>query len=209
MRWLSCSLSMLASALGEDPCPHLAVDVPDWVAQVGSSSPTLASRAEVQMQAIVMDAALRAWIADQPPAVEPVYRGAFDSNGVARILLVDQTGARLVDTETITEHRSGVAWGYGGAGPHHAALAILVDALALKPIIEPLRARFPELPPAIVNGFVDAFVRRFEQHEPWALPRSAVVDWYNAHPKRPEMCAAHGEAMDGHGCFACEVACGE
>ena len=75
------------------------------------------------------------------------------------------------------------AWGYGGAGPHALAVALLVHALRGR--MDAMCAHLGHMGENLVVGpFLDDYIRKLPGDEPWELPQSEIVRWANAYMQR-------------------------
>jgi len=104
----------------------------------------------------------------------PAYilrRGGLGA-GAAILEARDASLKRLDPRLDLRNHSpTGFEWGYGGSGPAQLALAICADAL-----------RSSDAPPLrFYQKLKFAAVARVPQNvTPWAMPRSAVLDWIEA-----------------------------
>lgn len=63
-------------------------------------------------------------------------------------------------------------WGHGGAGAYELAITLLVHALTAKAVDAAFDKGF-----ALVGLFIDDYVRRWSDEEPWEISQAAIREW--------------------------------
>jgi hypothetical protein len=110
----------------------------------------------------------RAWPTPPPPSVGRAvgaYHGHSESleNSVS---VVDEEGSRAL-YHAVDSSPTGLAWGYGGAGPTDMSRSLMLDRLGYVP------------QPGVVSAFRDDIIARLQPH--FVLTFEEVDDWIDAH----------------------------